>query len=254
MSSFSISYLPTLRLFISFFFFLMIRRPPRSTLFPYTALFRSPWPSPSRAGTCAIPALPARRGGPDRTSAARTAASAAPAPGSPASPPAPPCPARSRRRARRTTRPRDARDRSAPAPAAVAHRPRRRPAPTAAEVSHRPHTSRSPRRRTPPARRRPAVSARAANLGRSPAPHRSSSHGSPDERRPASLGGRPRDPQHPPEPQVLVLPVGVAGQVAERAVEGLEPGLPQGARHPEAEGRPLVVGEGRVAADELAPG
>src|SRR2546429_3299661 len=29
-----------------FFFFLMIRRPPRSTLFPYTTLFRSP----SRAG------------------------------------------------------------------------------------------------------------------------------------------------------------------------------------------------------------
>src|SRR5471032_3550147 len=27
----------------SFFFFLMIRRPPRSTLFPYTTLFRSPW-------------------------------------------------------------------------------------------------------------------------------------------------------------------------------------------------------------------
>src|SRR6266704_6661849 len=25
------------------FFFLMIRRPPRSTLFPYTTLFRSPW-------------------------------------------------------------------------------------------------------------------------------------------------------------------------------------------------------------------
>jgi len=25
-----------------FFFFLMIRRPPRSTLFPYTTLFRSP--------------------------------------------------------------------------------------------------------------------------------------------------------------------------------------------------------------------
>src|SRR3712207_7154162 len=24
-------------------FFLMIRRPPRSTLFPYTTLFRSPW-------------------------------------------------------------------------------------------------------------------------------------------------------------------------------------------------------------------
>src|SRR5579859_8229161 len=32
-------------LFISlFFFFLMIRRPPRSTLFPYTTLFRSPLP------------------------------------------------------------------------------------------------------------------------------------------------------------------------------------------------------------------
>src|SRR5687768_18017997 len=29
-------------LFILFFFFLMIRRPPRSTLFPYTTLFRSP--------------------------------------------------------------------------------------------------------------------------------------------------------------------------------------------------------------------
>src|SRR5205809_3440487 len=27
--------------FFSFFFFLMIRRPPRSTLFPYTTLFRS---------------------------------------------------------------------------------------------------------------------------------------------------------------------------------------------------------------------
>src|SRR3712207_7515064 len=26
------------------FFFLMIRRPPRSTLFPYTTLFRSQWP------------------------------------------------------------------------------------------------------------------------------------------------------------------------------------------------------------------
>src|SRR3712207_8492134 len=29
---------------ISFFFFLMIRRPPRSTLFPYTTLFRSRHP------------------------------------------------------------------------------------------------------------------------------------------------------------------------------------------------------------------
>src|SRR6266849_9847332 len=31
------------------FFFLMIRRPPRSTLFPYTTLFRSPEPSPNAA-------------------------------------------------------------------------------------------------------------------------------------------------------------------------------------------------------------
>src|SRR5256885_4337194 len=29
-----------------FFFFLMIRRPPRSTLFPYTTLFRSPVAAP----------------------------------------------------------------------------------------------------------------------------------------------------------------------------------------------------------------
>src|SRR2546427_11514691 len=32
-----------------FFFFLMIRRPPRSTLFPYTTLFRSPAESCRRA-------------------------------------------------------------------------------------------------------------------------------------------------------------------------------------------------------------
>src|SRR5256885_17254114 len=32
-----------------FFFFLMIRRPPRSTLFPYTTLFRSPQLPPARA-------------------------------------------------------------------------------------------------------------------------------------------------------------------------------------------------------------
>src|SRR5688572_31050327 len=30
-----------------FFFFLMIRRPPRSTLFPYTTLFRSAGPKPA---------------------------------------------------------------------------------------------------------------------------------------------------------------------------------------------------------------
>src|SRR6266496_5661197 len=41
----------------SFFFFLMIRRPPRSTLFPYTTLFRScPRPPPATS-----PAICARR-------------------------------------------------------------------------------------------------------------------------------------------------------------------------------------------------
>src|SRR2546422_9530176 len=36
------------------FFFLMIRRPPRSTLFPYTTLFRSQYwiPAPAIAGHC----------------------------------------------------------------------------------------------------------------------------------------------------------------------------------------------------------
>src|SRR2546426_868706 len=36
-----------------FFFFLMIRRPPRSTLFPYTTLFRSPCPGSSAAPSSA---------------------------------------------------------------------------------------------------------------------------------------------------------------------------------------------------------
>src|SRR2546430_12960952 len=31
----------SIKLLVDFFFFLMIRRPPRSTLFPYTTLFRS---------------------------------------------------------------------------------------------------------------------------------------------------------------------------------------------------------------------
>src|SRR6266513_5202446 len=41
-----------------FIFFLMIRRPPRSTLFPYTTLFRSrsarswPWPRPRGPRSC----------------------------------------------------------------------------------------------------------------------------------------------------------------------------------------------------------
>src|SRR5256885_10049918 len=34
-------YLATVSVSVVFFFFLMIRRPPRSTLFPYTTLFRS---------------------------------------------------------------------------------------------------------------------------------------------------------------------------------------------------------------------
>src|SRR5439155_24688705 len=38
--------------FIFLFFFLMIRRPPRSTLFPYTTLFRST----TRATSCSRPA------------------------------------------------------------------------------------------------------------------------------------------------------------------------------------------------------
>src|SRR6266699_4152332 len=41
-----------------FFFFLMIRRPPRSTLFPYTTLFRSTSPVTDYPGTC--PSAPRR--------------------------------------------------------------------------------------------------------------------------------------------------------------------------------------------------
>src|SRR5215204_6910668 len=36
---------------------LMIRRPPRSTLFPYTTLFRSPEPAPTLGGNT-VPGLP----------------------------------------------------------------------------------------------------------------------------------------------------------------------------------------------------
>src|SRR2546427_189283 len=43
-----------------FFFFLMIRRPPRSTLFPYTTLFRSRRPCPSARGRRRIRSAPAR--------------------------------------------------------------------------------------------------------------------------------------------------------------------------------------------------
>src|SRR3712207_7763484 len=57
------------------FFFLMIRRPPRSTLFPYTTLFRSiksPGPRAGGAGT-----KPALSGG-GRRGAARTGAACGP--------------------------------------------------------------------------------------------------------------------------------------------------------------------------------
>src|SRR3989337_3382670 len=40
----SVRFLSACVSFFSFFFFLMIRRPPRSTLFPYTTLFRSHLP------------------------------------------------------------------------------------------------------------------------------------------------------------------------------------------------------------------
>src|SRR2546422_6853071 len=39
------------------FFFLMIRRPPRSTLFPYTTLFRSPRAAAAERGASAAPAV-----------------------------------------------------------------------------------------------------------------------------------------------------------------------------------------------------
>src|SRR5256885_14042096 len=58
-----------------FFFFLMIRRPPRSTLFPYTTLFRSPSggrriparsPRQSAAASCTARTIP-RRSPPGRS-------------------------------------------------------------------------------------------------------------------------------------------------------------------------------------------
>src|SRR5439155_24655385 len=39
----------------SYFFFFIIRSPPRSTLFPYTTLFRSPLVSPRRKAPTPIP-------------------------------------------------------------------------------------------------------------------------------------------------------------------------------------------------------
>src|SRR6202163_3932038 len=50
------------------FFFLMIRRPPRSTLFPYTTLFRSTWAGSWWPGTTTAPMRSARRRPSDRKS------------------------------------------------------------------------------------------------------------------------------------------------------------------------------------------
>src|SRR5215475_13793725 len=44
------SMLPSTSVWVVFFFFLMIRRSPRSTLFPYTTLFRSAARHPDRRG------------------------------------------------------------------------------------------------------------------------------------------------------------------------------------------------------------
>src|SRR2546430_11154984 len=45
----------TLALCLFLFFFLMIRRPPRSTLFPYTTLFRSFFPKPPKPPPSKLP-------------------------------------------------------------------------------------------------------------------------------------------------------------------------------------------------------
>src|SRR5438034_8451497 len=41
LSPYAVRFMPYYAAFLCFFFFLMIRPPPRSTLFPYTTLFRS---------------------------------------------------------------------------------------------------------------------------------------------------------------------------------------------------------------------
>src|SRR5688572_33197661 len=58
--------------YVFYFFFLMIRRPPRSTLFPYTTLFRSCIGTPVSADTSrAIPRCERRSGRFARTSTSR---------------------------------------------------------------------------------------------------------------------------------------------------------------------------------------
>src|SRR5450830_1672510 len=53
----------TLRFEVQDFFFLMLRRPPRSTLFPYTTLFRSPGRKPA---ICHVLGFGRKRPGPGR--------------------------------------------------------------------------------------------------------------------------------------------------------------------------------------------
>src|SRR6202142_4692131 len=54
---------------LSFFFFLMIRRPPRSTLFPYTTLFRSDYTiSGIRGGTVGAVHIPRQHRSEEHTS------------------------------------------------------------------------------------------------------------------------------------------------------------------------------------------
>src|SRR5260221_2611749 len=57
--------------FLLFFFFLMIRRPPRSTLFPYTTLFRSI----NSVSTCTKQPLPSGGDSNNATNALRNTAS-----------------------------------------------------------------------------------------------------------------------------------------------------------------------------------
>src|SRR5256885_11137194 len=54
-----------------FFFFLMIRRPPRSTLFPYTTLFRSRGRARAAPGLQAVAGSPAAVRDGERATAAR---------------------------------------------------------------------------------------------------------------------------------------------------------------------------------------
>src|SRR2546426_3129575 len=48
---------------VQLFFFLMIRRPPRSTLFPYTTLFRSRSSSACMSSVCRSSTQPTKRNG-----------------------------------------------------------------------------------------------------------------------------------------------------------------------------------------------